>query len=274
MSDLNDYVLGHSMDAARRLRIQDAHFGETSERLLDELVIKPGDRVVELGCGPGGFSVRIFRRLGDGGVLVGVDKTQGLLTQARAALSNPGPALFEPVLADIAELGPWLHGANVVVGRAVLHHIPMAELFLGRLRAALHPSTRVGFIEPDFRSPLARIAHLEVTGRPELATLRIWAIAINQLYLANRLSPAVGATLATTLSTAGFRNVRSHWSECRSDSMMIENMRMFYDEVKDRLQALGIMTMAEIESQQRLLFELRPETLPPAWGIYSVSCEM
>ena len=44
-------------------------------------------RVVELGCGPGSFSHRILPRLGEGGVLVGVDCTQGLLNQARDFLA-------------------------------------------------------------------------------------------------------------------------------------------------------------------------------------------
>ena len=50
-------------------------------------------------------------------------------------------------------------------GRAILHHVPMAEVFVGRLRTSLQPGTRIGFIEPDFRSPLARVAYLEATGR-------------------------------------------------------------------------------------------------------------
>jgi hypothetical protein len=185
-----------------------------------------------------------------------------------------GPAQFEPVLADLAQLGTWLDGADVVVGRAVLHHIPMAEFVLGRLRAALRPGTRVGFIEPDFRSPLGRLAYLEATGRADLLPLRVWAIAINNLYLANRLSPDVGASLARTLESAGYRRMHADWSECSSDGMMIENMLMFYDEVRDRLQALGILTASEIDQQQRLLRELSPEALPAAWGIYRVVCEV
>src|SRR5438270_9050250 len=106
------YVLGQSGRAARRLEIQDAHFAEMSERLLDELALRPGDRVVEFGCGPGGLSHRVLRRLGAGGVLVGVDGSAGLLEQARAALAGAGPARFEPVLADLAGLGPWLDGAD------------------------------------------------------------------------------------------------------------------------------------------------------------------
>ena len=44
-----------------------------------------------LGCGPGGLSRRIMKRLGEGGVLVGVDCSEGLLNQARGALAGSGP---------------------------------------------------------------------------------------------------------------------------------------------------------------------------------------
>jgi SAM-dependent methyltransferase len=150
MSEVQGYVLGQSSQAFRRLEIQDAHFADVSERLLDELAIRPQDRVVELGCGPGGFSRRVLRRLGENGVLVGVDHSEGLLAQARDALAGVGPGRFEPVLADIATLGSWLEGADVVVARTVLHHIPMVEFMLGRLVSRLRPGTRLGFLEPGF----------------------------------------------------------------------------------------------------------------------------
>jgi ubiquinone/menaquinone biosynthesis C-methylase UbiE len=272
MTQAAGYVLGQSERAARRLAIQDAHFAEVSEKLLDELALRPNDRVVELGCGPGGFSRRILQRLGEGGVLVGVDTSEGLLKQARDFLRGQGPAKFEPVQADLSLLGSWLAGADVVTGRTVLHHVPMVEFVLGRLRAVLRPGTRVGFLEPDFRSPLARVGYLEATGQAHLAPLRLWAVAINQLYEANRLSPDVGATLVQTLELAGFKQVRSTWSACRSDDMMIENMLMFYDEVRERLHSLGILTLAEIEQQQSLLKGLMGKSLPPVWGIFQVTC--
>ena len=154
----------------------------------------------------------------------------------------------------------------------MLHHVPMVEFVLGRLRARLRPGTRVGLLEPDFRSPLGRLAYLEATGRPELACLRMWAIAINELYLASRLSPAVGATLARTLDLAGYQQVRAAWTETATDALSVENMLMFYDEVRDRLVALGILTGAQIDEQQRLLRALPPGPLPPAWGIFRVAC--
>src|SRR5215475_2867792 len=120
MTHARPYVLGQSTDAVRRLEVQDAHFGEVSELLLDELALRPNDRVVEFGCGPGGMSRRILRRLGAGGVLVGDDSSDSLLAQARALVADDR---FQPVTADVSQLGPWLDGADVVIGRAMLHHV-------------------------------------------------------------------------------------------------------------------------------------------------------
>jgi ubiquinone/menaquinone biosynthesis C-methylase UbiE len=271
MAETRDYVLGQSASAARRLAIQDEHFAAPSEALLDELNIQPHDRVVELGCGPGMFSKRILRRLGEKGVLVSVDSSQGLLAQAKELLEGEKYAKYEPVLADISQLGSWLDEADVVVGRAVLHHVPMAEMMLGRLRARVRPGTRVGFHEPDFRSQLGRLAYLEVTGWPELAPLRAWAFAINQLYLANRVSPDVGASLARTLETGGYSQVRAAWVACTTDALVVDNMLMFYDEVRDRLADLGILSRDEVDRQQQLLRSLDPQSLPAVWGVYRVT---
>lgn len=271
MSHPDEYVLGQSKSAAERLAIQDAHLAVPSERLLDALTLQPGDRVVELGCGPGSFTKRILSRLGPQGVVIGVDRTRGLLDQARAAMESMGPAKFEPIEDDVTSLGPWLRDATVVVGRAVLHHVPMAEFLIGRLRAALKPGTRVGFLEPDFRSQLPRIAYLQATGRTELAPLAKWAEALNRLYLSRQISPDVGATLAASFTAAGFRDVRGAWVEFPSDDVVIQNMLLVYDEIRDVIDKLGIMTAAEVIEQQRLLRSLPKELLPPVWGVFSAT---
>ncbi|HEX3149012.1 MAG TPA: methyltransferase domain-containing protein [Gemmataceae bacterium] len=271
MSEPTGYVLGQARDAGRRLEIQDQQFAGPSERLLDELVLKPGDRVVELGCGPGGMTRRILRRLGTAGVVVGVDGSQGLLDQARAALAGLGR--FETVVANVSELGSWLDGADVVIGRNILHHVPMAELLVGRLRTAIKPGTRVGFIEPDFRIPVARLGYLEATGRSELAPLRVWATVINQLYQARDISPAVGATLGPAMEAAGYRNVRTFWSEYPTDAAVVENLVMFYDEVRDTLGNLKIQTSSQVDEQQRLLRDLSEFPLPAAWGAHVIAAE-
>src|SRR5205809_5693269 len=103
MRDSTDYVLGQSARAARRLEIQDRHFAAPSEKLLDELHLKPNDRVVELGCGPGGFTRRVLKRLGPDGFVVGVDSGAGMLEQARSYLKDAGPGRFELLQADVSQ---------------------------------------------------------------------------------------------------------------------------------------------------------------------------
>src|SRR5487761_76241 len=124
------YALGATADAARRLEIQDAQFADISERLLDRLNIRPTDRVVELGVGAGSFARRILHRLGPGGNFVGVDKTQGLLDQAANRIAQISAAQVKLMLADISDAGAWLAGADVLVGRTVLHHLAMPEVLL------------------------------------------------------------------------------------------------------------------------------------------------
>jgi len=266
-----EYVLGQSADAARRLNIQDLQFADESERLLDEIALRPNDRVVEIGSGAGGFSRRILRRLGAGGVLVGVDYSPGLLEQARRNLVGTGEARFEPFSGDVTQPGPWLEGADVVLGRTVVHHIPMAESWLGRLRTALRPGTRVGFVEPEFRALLGRFSVLEAAGRHELAVLRVWAEGISRFYQASGLSPCVGATLAWALQAAGYTNVRGHSCEHPTDQTVIENLLLYYDEIRDRYLSMGIMTADEIEKQKQQLRALPVGGLPAVWGVHRVT---
>ena len=106
---------------------------------------------------------------------------------------------------------PGSAGADAVVGRFVLLHIPMVECLLGRLRTALRSGTKVGFLEPDPRTPLGHLAYVQATQRPELMPLLVWATTINQLFLSSGVSPDIGATMGRTLGMAGYRNVRSEW---------------------------------------------------------------
>ena len=134
-----------------------------------------------------------MRRLGQGGVLVGVDCTEGLLNQAR---------LFSPIwgLPDFSRCLPILRAsARGWMGPTSSSAAPCFIMCRGGVfarPAAYRPAAgnALGFIEPDFRSLLGRLAFLESSGRPELAALRLWS-APYHLYRANRLSPAVGATL-------------------------------------------------------------------------------
>jgi SAM-dependent methyltransferase len=266
------YALGANDAAARRLEIQDAQFAAISERLLDGLNLRADDRVLELGSGAGSFSRRILNRLGTAGMLIGIDKTQGLLDRAAAMLAGVAAARLELKLVDIADADDLLAAVDVLVGRTVLHHLEVPEVLLGRWRHLLRPGTRLGFIEPEFRVLIGRLAALERQGRGELAPLRRWAEGISRYYQACGLSPTIGATLPRTLAAAGYAQVEIEWFECPMDANGIENILLYYDEIRDRYHALGVMTAAQIERDKDLLAALTPAELPAIWGLYCVTC--
>ncbi len=268
------YALGTTASAIRRLEIQDSQFAAVSELLLDALNVQPADHVVELGSGAGSFTRRILRRLGPHGAIVGVDYSQSLLDQASKNVAGVGPARFEFVLSDIRDVGTLAGGADVLVGRTVLHHLAMPETLLGNLRRVLKPGARLGFVEPEFRALIARLAAFEGQGRAELAPLRRWAEGISRYYQACGLAPSIGATLGRSLEVAGYGRVRSEWFECPMDASAIENMLLYYDEVREKYVKLGIMTSDEIDHDQRLLALLSTDDLPAIWGMYCVTCEV
>jgi hypothetical protein len=53
----------------------------------------------------------------------------------------------------------------------------------------------------------------------------------------------------------------------------MENLVLLYDEIRDPLSDLGILTPAEVDEQKRLLRALPPGPLPAAWGMFVVAGE-
>jgi arsenite methyltransferase len=51
--------------------------------VLELLAIRPGERVVDLGCGPGTLTLRLSAATGTGGQVVAVDLAEGMLRLLR-----------------------------------------------------------------------------------------------------------------------------------------------------------------------------------------------
>ena len=125
-----------------------------SERLLrivDELAIRPGDRVLEIGCGHGVAATFVCERL-DGGRLTAIDRSPKMVDAAahrNAAYVEAGTAEFLIAALEDADLGDRRFDVVFAVRVGLFHREPerahrLAGRWLapdGRLRAVFDAPT-------------------------------------------------------------------------------------------------------------------------------------
>ena len=141
-ADTSDYVLGHSKREIQRLIRQAALFGPVTERLLRTINVRPGMRVLDLGCGAGDVSFLAAKLVGPNGAVVGIDRNQEVLNVAaeRASAAGFRQIRFEQVSVEsFSSDVPF----DVIIGRYVLIFQPDPVEFL---RAAARLVSRGGHI--------------------------------------------------------------------------------------------------------------------------------
>jgi len=123
--------------------------------------IKPGDRVLELGCGLGRYTLL----LAEAGVAVeGLDLSPQLLKQLRE--HNAGRYDIPTHGFDIIDAPKELYGTfDAVIGFFVLHHVHDLEACLTVATKLVKPGGRVAFLEPNPMNPLY---YLQITFTPEM----------------------------------------------------------------------------------------------------------
>jgi len=75
--------------------------GLPGELAMDRLDLRPGQRVVDLGCGGGRTTLELAARVGPGGEVVGVDISAGMLAAGRERAARLGTGNVEFVHADV-----------------------------------------------------------------------------------------------------------------------------------------------------------------------------
>lgn len=108
-------------------------FSASRAKFWDELAflakhIKPGDRVLDIGCGNGRFLPLVKER---GGQYVGVDYSEGLIREAKR-LHPDG----EFVVGDATKLSFLDSKFDVAYSFATIHHVPSKELRAQFIREA------------------------------------------------------------------------------------------------------------------------------------------
>ncbi|MGH9019823.1 MAG: methyltransferase domain-containing protein [Acidimicrobiales bacterium] len=127
MSPADRYTHGHHDSVLRSHRWRTAE--NSAGFLLDHL--RPGQRVIDVGCGPGTITAGLARRVAPGAV-VGIDREESVVSAARAAHAGTDNLSFE--VGDAYQLELLDESADVVYLHQVLQHLsdPVAALVEAR----------------------------------------------------------------------------------------------------------------------------------------------
>ena len=187
------YVLGHNDVEVQRLLLQGRLYNDYTEHALMLAGLRPGMRVLDVGCGPGDVSIIAARLVGPTGNVLGVDAAPEMIQLARARASEQGlPAVHfkQAAIGALALDEP----VDAVVGRLILMHLPDPAATLRNLRSFVRPGGVIAFSEND------------ITGArsiPEMPLFRQVTAAIAGAFEAMGLSPQFGTTLHTIFQDAG-----------------------------------------------------------------------
>jgi SAM-dependent methyltransferase len=136
--------------------------------VLDRVGIRPGERVLELGPGPGAFTLEAARRAGPSGRLIAVDIQPQMVAQVRRRVKEAGLGNVELHVASAYDLPLEDGGVDRAFLITVLPEIPDRARALAELERVLSPtgvlSITEEFYDPDYLFPGETIRLAEAAG--------------------------------------------------------------------------------------------------------------
>jgi ubiquinone/menaquinone biosynthesis C-methylase UbiE len=132
----------------------------TDPRRILRGLVKPGDTVLDLGCGPGFFTIAMAEMVGGGGHVVAVDVQADMLAKMSARAADKGLApLITPHLSSPDSLGLGGERADFALAFWMVHEVPDPSRFLAEVHAALRPAARLLIVEPRGHVGATAFAH-------------------------------------------------------------------------------------------------------------------
>ena len=177
------------------------------------MAVRPGDVVLDLGCGPGADLPAFAAAAGTGGRVTGVDSDPDAVRQAAARTA--GLPQVEVREGDLHSLSLPDACADKVHTDRVLQHVADPRAAVAEARRVLRGGGTAVFAEPDWDTL--------VIDSPDLAAARAYTRFVTDRVIRN---PVIGRQLPRLASEAGFRvsdvtPVTAVWRDVRAADQVL-----------------------------------------------------
>ncbi len=143
--------------------------------------IKEGMTVLDIGCGPGYFTVELAGLAGDTGKVFAADLQQEMLDKMLLKVKSIGlEKRVEPHKCESERTGINMK-ADFILTFWMVHEVPDQQSFIEEMKSLLNPGGKILIVEPvihvtkkSFNDMIARLesAGFQISGRPEITFSR------------------------------------------------------------------------------------------------------
>jgi 2-polyprenyl-3-methyl-5-hydroxy-6-metoxy-1,4-benzoquinol methylase len=192
-SNASTYLLGHADAEVRRLLLQARLYDPYTEQALRLAGLRPGMRVLDVGCGPGDVSFVAARLVGPEGTVIGIDAADDIIELARDRATEHGLTCVRFEQTTVGDL-TLDEPVDAVIGRLILMHLPDPVATLRQLAGLVRPGGFIAFSEFDMTG---------ARGVPDLPLWRTARDTIIETFTAMGLDPTFAATMPALFRQAG-----------------------------------------------------------------------
>ena len=143
MADV-EQTYGWNADRARfwltHLAVMEAPLIPVAEAIFSVVDLKPGERVLDVGCGAGATTIEAADRVGPEGWVCGIDISPEMIDAARERSAAPN---LDWIVADAIEYDLPLEGFDAIISRFGIMFFSDPERAFLRLNAACRPGGRL-----------------------------------------------------------------------------------------------------------------------------------
>ena len=126
----------------------------------EHLALRPGDRLLDVGCGLGDAAMALAGDVQPGGAVVGVDASEAMLAVARERAAAGGLAVDFHV-ADAMAIDQPDASFDACRSERMLQWVPDVELAIAEMVRVLRPGGRLSLIDTDWRTIAADVPDVD-----------------------------------------------------------------------------------------------------------------